>query len=270
MADNAGMSEASNVPAVGLPGGADLPMVGLGTWQLTGDHAEAAVTAALAAGYRHIDTAVMYGNEAEIGSALGASDLAREEVFLTTKIRPSDLGHEAAVLRRSLRALRTDYVDLWLVHWPPQRPDQRRQLWNGVRKLRDEGLVRAIGVSNYDLSQIDDLTEWSGEGPAVNQVRWSPALYDPEVLVGHKARGVVLEGYSALKDSSLTDPVVAEIAAAHGVSAAQVILRWHFEHGIPVIPKSERPERLAANIDLFGFNLTQAEMARIDGLGALV
>jgi len=263
------MTKPSDVPTVGLPGGVDMPIVGLGTWKLTGDRAEAAVTAALAAGYRHIDTAVMYGNEAEIGSALGASGLAREEIFLTTKIRPSDLGQEPAVLRRSLRALRTDYVDLWLVHWPPQRPDQRRQLWNEARRLRDEGLVKAIGVSNYDLSQIDDLTEWSGESPAVNQIRWSPALYDPDVLVGHKARGVVLEGYSGLKDSSLRDPVVAEIAAAHGVSPAQVILRWHLEHGIPVIPKSERPERIAANLDLFGFSLTQAEVARIDGLGDL-
>jgi 2,5-diketo-D-gluconate reductase A len=263
------MTQPSAVPAVDLPGGANLPMVGFGTWKLTGYQAEAAVTAALAAGYRHIDTAVMYGNEAEIGSALAASGLDRAELFLTTKIRPSDLGREPSVLRRSLRALRTDYVDLWLVHWPPQRAQERRQMWNDVRKLRDEGLARAIGVSNYDLSHLDELIESSGERPAVNQVRWSPMLYGPEVLVGHKARGVVLEGYSGLKDASLTDPVIAEIAKAHEVTAAQVILRWHFEHGIPVIPKSGNPERIAANIDLFGFNLSESEMARIDSLGSL-
>jgi diketogulonate reductase-like aldo/keto reductase len=269
MTDNNQMSQAREVPVVPLPGDAQLPMVGLGTWKLTGYQAEAAVTAALAAGYRHLDTAVMYGNEAEIGSALAASGLGRDEVFLTTKIRPSDIGKEPAVLRKSLRALRTDYVDLWLVHWPPQRPQLVRQLWNEVRKLRDEGLARAIGVSNYDLTQIDDLIESTGEGPAVNQVRWSPARYDPDVLVGHKARGIVLEGYSPLKDTSLTDPVISQVAAAHGVSAAQVVLRWHIEHGIPVIPKSERPERIAANIDLFGFALTPAEVASIDELGAV-
>jgi 2,5-diketo-D-gluconate reductase A len=263
------MTDPSDVPAVSLADGVDMPMIGLGTWKLTGGQVEAAAGAALAVGYRHIDTAVMYGNEAEIGTALGASGLAREEVFLTTKVRPSDLGQEEAVLRRSLRALRTAYVDLWLVHWPPQRPNQRRQLWNEVRRLRDEGLARAIGVSNYELSQIDELEEWTGERPVVNQIRWSPARYDPDVLVGHKARGVVLEGYSALKDSSLTDPVVTEIAKSHGVSPARVILRWHLEHGVPAIPKSARPERIAENIDLFGFALTQDEVARIDSLGAL-
>jgi 2,5-diketo-D-gluconate reductase A len=267
MADNGPMSQAREVPTVPLPGGGQLPMIGLGTWKLTGYQAEAAVAAALAAGYRHLDTAVMYGNEAEIGSALGDSGLDREEVFLTTKIRPSDLGQEPAVLRRSLRALRTDYVDLWLVHWPPNRPQQSRQLWNEVIKLRDEGLARAVGVSNYDLAQIDELVDATGQGPAVNQVRWSPARHDPDVLAGHQARGVVLEGYSPLKDSSLTDPVIAGIAAAHGVSAAQVVLRWHLEHGIPVIPKSERPERIAANLDLLGFELSPPEIASIDGLG---
>jgi 2,5-diketo-D-gluconate reductase A len=267
MTDNDHMTQASDVPVVSLPGGVDMPLVGLGTWKLSGHRAEAAVTAALDVGYRHIDTAVMYGNEAEIGSALAASKLDRGEVFVTTKIRPSDLGHEPDVLRRSLRALRVEYVDLWLVHWPPQRREQIRQIWNAVRKLRDEGLAKAIGVSNYDLAQIDDLIESTGEAPAVNQVRWSPALYDADVLVGHKARGIALEGYSALKDSSLTDPVTAEIAAAHDVTAAQVILRWHLEHGITVIPKSERRERLDANIDLFGFTLSQAEVAKLDDLG---
>lgn len=261
------MSDAQEVPAVQLAGGGQMPVIGFGTWRLSGQKAETAVAAALAAGYRHIDTATMYGNEAEIGSALGDSGLARDEVFLTTKIRPSDIGREPSVLRKSLRALRTDYVDLWLVHWPPNRAQQRMQLWNELRRLRDEGLVRAIGVSNYDLAQIDDLISATGEGPAVNQVRWSPSRHDPAVLAGHQERGVVLEGYSPLKDSKLSDPVIAGIAADHGVTAAQVVLRWHLEHGIPVIPKSQHPERIAANLDLLGFSLTQDEVARIDALG---
>jgi diketogulonate reductase-like aldo/keto reductase len=262
------MSPAPEVPVVPLAGGAQLPLIGFGTWKLTGYPAEAAVTAALTAGYRHVDTAVMYGNEAEVGSALAESGLARDEVFITTKIRPSDLGQEPAILRKSLRALRTDYVDLWLVHWPPSHRGQSREMWNEMRLLRDEGLARAIGVSNYDLAEIDDLVAETGEGPTVNQVRWSPSFHDPEVLAGHRERGVVLEGYSPLLDTDLNDPVIAEVATAHGVSAAQVVLRWHLEHGIPVIPKSGRPERIAANLDLLGFALTPAEVARIDGLAA--
>jgi 2,5-diketo-D-gluconate reductase A len=261
------MSQASEVPTVGLPGDADMPMVGFGTWKVTGDEVETAVTAALAAGYRHIDTATMYGNEAEIGSALAASGVRREDVFLTTKIRPGDVGREEAVLRRSLRDLRTDYVDLWLVHWPPRTRGQVRELWNALRELRDEGLTRAIGVSNYDLSQIDDLTESTGETPAVSQIHWSPEIYDADIVVGHKARGVVLEGYSSLKSRSLNDPVIGGIAAAHGVSPAQVILRWQLEHGITVLPKSVHPDRIVANFDLFGFTLEQAEVAKIDALG---
>jgi 2,5-diketo-D-gluconate reductase A len=261
------MSQPSEVPTVGLPGDADLPMVGFGTWKITNSEIEAAVTAALAAGYRHIDTATMYGNEAGIGSALAASGVSREEVFLTTKIPPGDIGKEEAVLSRSLRALRTDYVDLWLIHWPPRTQGQIRELWNAVRELRDQGLTRAIGVSNYDLSQIDGLTDSTGETPAVNQIHWSPEIYDADIVVGHKARGVALEGYSSLKSRSLSDPVIAEIAAAHEVSPAQVILRWQLEHGITVIPKSVHPDRIAANLDLFGFGLTVAEVASIDALG---
>jgi diketogulonate reductase-like aldo/keto reductase len=260
------VSDAPEVPTVPLAGGGQLPLVGFGTWKLKGYRAEAAVTAALADGYRHLDTAVMYGNEAEIGTALGNSGLAREQVFITTKIRPSDAGQEPAVLRRSLRALRVDYVDLWLIHWPPRRRAGSRQLWNELRRLRDENLVRDIGVSNYDLAQIDDLIESTGEAPAVNQVPWSPARYDPDLLEGHRARGVVLEGYSPLKGTELNHPVLTDIARAHGVSAAQVVLRWHVDHAIPVIPKSQRPERIAANLDLLGFALTDAEVASIDRL----
>ena len=267
MPDNERMSETDAVPVVELPGDARMPMVGFGTWKVTGAQVEAAVAAALATGYRHIDTATMYGNEAEIGAALGASDLDRADVFVTTKIRPSDTGQEPEVLRRSLRALRTEYLDLWLVHWPSRRSSERRRIWNDMRKLRDDGLVKAIGVSNYSLAEIDELIEDSGETPAVNQIRWGPSCYDPDIVVGHKARGIVLEGYSGLKDRKAKDPVLAEIAAAHQVTVAQVVLRWQLEHGITVIPKSVHPERIAENFDLFGFALSEAEVARIDAHG---
>jgi 2,5-diketo-D-gluconate reductase A len=269
MQQNGGMSESQAVPVVELPGDASMPIVGFGTWKVTGGQVESALAAALATGYRHIDTATMYGNEAQIGAALAASDLSRAEVFVTTKLPPGDAGHEAEVLRRSLRALRTDYVDLWLVHWPPRSARGRAAVWDAFRELRDEGLVKAIGVSNFSLDEIDKLIEATGEAPAVNQVRWSPSYYDPDVLVGHKARGIALEGYSALKDRRLTDPALAQIAAAHQVTVPQVILRWHLEHGITVIPKSVRPDRIAANFDLFSFTLTQDEVAGIDAFGNL-
>ena len=256
----------TEIPTVDLGGGATMPMVGFGTWQLGGRRAYEAVRYALEVGYRHLDTATMYRNEHEVGQALRDSGLDRAEVFVTTKLQPGNAGRARATLAESLRALGTDYVDLWLIHWPPNRRQLSRQLWNEVRRLRDEGLARDIGVSNYDLDQIDDLIETTGEAPAVNQVPWSPARYDAALLEGHRERGVVLEGYSPLKGTQLDHPVLTDIGRAHGVSAAQVVLRWHLDHAIPVIPKSQRPERIAANLDLMGFMLTEAEVAAIDGL----
>jgi diketogulonate reductase-like aldo/keto reductase len=242
-----------------------MPQVGFGTWKLRGDQARAAVRTALEVGYRHVDTATMYGNEAEIGQALADSSVDREDVFVTTKIRPSDIGKERAVLRRSLEALRTDYLDLWLVHWPPGRRTESRQLWNELLGLQAEGYVRNLGVSNYSLAEIDELTSSSGQTPAVNQIDWGPARYDAKVLQGHADRGVAVEGYSGLKNTRLDDPVLARIATAHGVTPAQVVLRWHLEHNVTVIPKSAQPDRIAANLDILGFRLSAEEVGSIDG-----
>jgi len=263
------MTQPSDVPSAPLPGGGQLPLVGLGTWKLRGDEARSAVTSALAAGYRHIDTATMYGNEEAIGQALAADDVDRADVFITTKLRPSDSDHAEKILRRSLRALRIDRLDLWLLHWPPHRPTASHQAWNELRRLRDAGLTRAIGVSNYSLAQIDDLIKATGEAPAVNQVHWDPLRYSVGLLDGHRERRIVMEGYSPLKDVRLDNPTLAEIAAAHQVSAAQVILRWHLAHEIVVIPKSSHAERIAANIDLFRFDLSDAEVTAIDALSRL-
>ncbi len=261
------MTDVREVPVVTLAGGAVMPMVGFGTWPMRGHQACEAVLRALQAGYRHVDTATMYANEAEVGHALRDSGLPRPEVFLTTKLRASDAGRERQVLSSSLRALGTDYVDLWLVHWPP-RGKASVSVWRQFLALRDEGLARAVGVSNYSLRQIDELVEATGEAPAVNQIHWSPRRYDAGLLQGLRQRGVVVEGYSPLKDSNLRDPVLADIAAAHGVTPAQVVLRWNLQHEIVVIPKSADPGRIAANLDLFGFSLEPAEVARIDGLAA--
>ncbi len=249
-----------------LPGGGHLPELGFGTWKLRHDQARAAVRTALEIGYRHIDTATMYANEADVGQALADSDVQRGDVFLTTKIRPSDAGRARAVVRQSLQALRTDYLDLWLVHWPPPRRGASRQLWNELLEIQADGLVRDVGVSNYSLPEIDDLTRSSGRTPAVNQIDWGPTRYDERLLAGHAERGIAVEGYSSLKNTNLDEPALAKIAAAHGATSAQIVLRWHLEHHVTVIPKSARPERIAANFDVLGFSLTPAEVASIDAL----
>jgi diketogulonate reductase-like aldo/keto reductase len=261
------MTKPQEIPSVTLHGGASMPLLGFGTWQIRGRRAYDAVRTALDVGYRHIDTATMYGNEAEVGRALRDSGLDRRDVFVTTKMPPSSAGRERATLAASLRDLDTEYVDLWLVHWPPSAR-QLVPVWREFVALRDEGKALSVGVSNYSVAQIDVLIRATGPPPAVNQIPWGPTLYDPGVLAASRDLGVVVEGYSPLKNTNLKDPVLAEIAARHGVTPAQVVLRWHIEHGVAVIPKSARPDRIAANIDLFGFALTAGEIALIDGMSA--
>ena len=260
------MSASREVPSVDLPHGGRMPMIGFGTWKLRHGQARAAVLAALEVGYRHIDTATMYNNEAEIGHALADSGLDRADVFVTTKIRPSDARRARDILRQSLEALRTDYIDLWLVHWPPPRRGESRELWNDLLAAQSDDLVRDVGVSNYSLLEIDDLTTSSGHAPAVNQIDWGPTLFDERLLAGHADRGVPVEAYSSLKNTNLDDPALAKIAAAHGVTPAQVVLRWHLEHNVIVIPKSAQPDRIATNLDVLGFSLTPEEVATIDGM----
>jgi 2,5-diketo-D-gluconate reductase A len=261
------MTDVREVPAVTLAGDVGMPMVGFGTWPLRAHTACEAVKQALEAGYRHIDTARMYANEDEVGHAVRDSGLPRQEVFLTSKLRATEAGQERSALTSSLRALGTDHVDLWLVHWPP-RGSSSVAVWREMLALRDEGLARAVGVSNYSLALIDELIQATGEPPAVNQIHWNPRRYNAGVLEGLRQRGVVVEGYSPLKDTNLSDPVLTEIAWAHSVTSAQVVLRWHLEHGIAVIVKSVNPKRIATNLDLFRFSLDSDEVARIDSLAA--
>jgi diketogulonate reductase-like aldo/keto reductase len=254
-------------PTIALHRGGRMPLLGFGTWQMTGASCRAAVRSALETGYRHIDTAAIYRNERDVGRAVLDSGVPRERVFVTTKLPPGDAGRERRTLDTSLRALAMSYVDLWLVHWPPRR----RALvstWKELLAARDEGLARAVGVSNYSPAQLDELTTATGEAPEVNQIPWAPSLHDPALLDEHRRRGVVLEGYSPFKNTDLRHPVLVEIAARHGVTPAQVVLRWHLDHEIVVIPKSATPERIAANFDIFGFSLTPEELARVDSLSS--
>jgi diketogulonate reductase-like aldo/keto reductase len=242
-----------------------MPMVGFGTWQLHGEPAYRAIRYALEVGYRHLDTATMYRNETEVGRAIADSGLSREDVFVTTKLPPSQAGRVRETIAASLKALGTGYVDLWLVHWPPSGR-ALVQTWREFLAVRDEGLARTVGVSNYSTAQIDEIVEATGEAPAVNQIPWSPSEHNPRRLENLRQRSIVPEGYSPIKSTNLRDPVLTDIAHRHGVSVAQVVLRWHLEHGIVVIPKSANRDRIAANLDLFGFSLDDDEVARIDKL----
>ena len=251
--------------SVELASGRKMPILGLGTWQARGRGAVDAVERALEVGYRQIDTATAYGNEEQVGRAVAESGVPREEIFVTTKLPPSRAGHERATLEASLGALGLGYVDLWLIHWPPggqARPD----VWERLLGLQAEGLAREVGVSNYSIRQLDELERATGRLPAVNQIEWSPALFDRSVLDEHRRRGVQLEGYSPLKTVSLRDSRIVQIAEDHGVSAAQVVLRWHVEHRVVAIPKSTNAERIAENAAIFDFELMPHEVEQLDRL----
>ena len=265
------MRRMSNAPAVPtdaapLPSGREMPLLGFGTWRLSGDAAVTATVEALRAGYRHLDTATIYGNETQIGAALRESGVDRGDVFVTSKL-PADRGDRARqTLEQSLEQLDVDALDLWLVHWPPDG-GRSVEVWRHLLAARDEGLVRDVGVSNYSLEQLDELQQATGVLPAVNQCRWSPLLFDPAFLSGHRERGVVLEGYSGLKGGTLDHPTITGIAERLGRTPAQVIVRWHLEHGTVVIPKSTDPERIRSNADVGGFALSPDELAALDALG---
>ncbi|MHA3703760.1 aldo/keto reductase [Jatrophihabitans sp. YIM 134969] len=241
-----------------------IPIVGFGTWQARGDDAYESVTTALELGYRHVDTAWMYRNHTEVGRAMTDSGVARDDVFLTTKIPPDRAGQARATLEKSLEDLQTDHLDLWLIHWSDG--SALVPLWEQLLQAREDGLARAVGVSNYSISQIDELTKATGVAPALDQVRWGPPDYDPGFAADLTERGVVLEGYSALKITDLDDPALVRIAEEHAVTVPQVIFRWHVQHDVVAIPKSVKPERIAQNLDVFDFELSDDQMAEVDAL----
>ncbi len=227
-----------------------------------------AVRAALDAGYRHIDTAYGYGNEGDIGRALRDSRVAREDVFLTTKIPSRRVGFEEETIANSLRLLQTDYVDLWLIHDPPEG-QQSERLWEFLIELRNRRNARTIGVSNYSTTQIDAIVKATGVTPAVNQIKWTPALFDRERLQENRDRGIQLEGFSAIRLTDLRHPDLLRVADAHGVSTAQVLLRWHIDHGVIALPRSVQPDHIQANLDVWNFALSQPELDVIDAMSTV-
>jgi 2,5-diketo-D-gluconate reductase A len=248
-----------------LGDGNEIPLLGLGVWQIpNGPECVDAVRWALELGYRHIDTAQAYGNEESVGQALRESGLSREEVFVATKFFPG-ASDPAAELEKSLRRLGVEYVDLYLVHWPQGGPTWA---WPGMEAARQAGHTRSIGVSNFSAGELERLSgvveDWA---PAVNQVQFSPFEYRQALLRDCDRRGIVLEAYSPLGTGRhLEDPEVTEIASGHGVSAAQVLLRWAVQRRIPVIPKSTNRDRIATNGRIFDFELSDGEMDALDAL----
>ncbi|MEN8583832.1 aldo/keto reductase [Burkholderia sp. RS01] len=257
------------IPTVTLNNGVRMPQLGFGVFQVPDDDTAAAVSAALAAGYRSIDTAAIYGNEAGTGRALAESGIAREELFVTSKVWVADLGYDAtlAAYESSLEKLGLDYLDLYLIHWPAPATDGYLESWRALEKLLRAGRVRAIGVSNFLPEHLEKLIGLGGTVPAVNQVELHPALQQRDVAASNAAHGVATEAWSPLAQGAvLTEPAVTAIAAEHGVSPAQVILRWHLQQGRIIIPKSVTPARIRENLDLFGFELADTELAAIDAL----
>jgi methylglyoxal/glyoxal reductase len=259
------------VPRLKLNQGGEIPMLGLGVFQSPpGPVTEQAVSDALDLGYRHIDTAAMYGNETDVGTAIRASGIPRKEIFVTTKLWHTDHGFEPAQKagRASLARLGLDYIDLYLIHWPrANSPEDRLGSWRGLEKLQKEGICRAIGVSNYTVRHLEELRAHSEVVPAVNQVEFHPFVYNPELLQYCEQLGIRLEAWSPLtRGRRMDDPTVRAVAAAHRKTPAQVLLRWGIEHGIVEIPKSVHRERIAENAEIFDFSLTPSELAQLDGL----
>jgi len=259
----------ANVPTVELNNGVRIPQFGFGVFQIPPEDTAGTVRTALDAGYRHLDTAQMYRNEEGVGAGIAESGLAREDVFVTTKLANDAQGHDNAItaLEGSLRRLGLDHVDLYLIHWPLPGKDKYVKTWQGFEDILRAGKARAIGVSNFQPEHLDRLAEETGTVPAVNQIELHPALQQTELREYHRAHGIATEAWSPLAQAEvLEDPVLGELAEKHGRTAAQVVLRWHIQLGNIVFPKSSTPDRIRQNIDVFGFELDDEDMAAIGKL----
>jgi len=255
-------------PRVTLNDGSQMPVLGLGVYQAPpGRTTHAAVKVALECGYRLIDTAALYRNEADVGNAVRASGIPREDVFITTKLWNSDHGFESArrACQESLRRLGLAYIDLYLIHWPVR--GLRRESWRALVQLQKDSLCRSIGVSNYTIAHLEELLANSPVVPSVNQVEFHPFLYQSELLDFCRAHAIQLEAYSPLaRGLGMQHPTVREVASRHRRTPAQVLIRWSLQHGAIPIPKSVRPERIRANAQVFDFDLPAGDMQALDRL----
>jgi 2,5-diketo-D-gluconate reductase A len=267
------MSEPAHavIPQLPLRDSGAIPQLGFGVFQVPPAETEDVVLRAFGAGYRHIDTAAGYQNEAEVGEALRGSGLGRSDVFVTTKLFNDSHGYENAkrACRSSLERLGFDYVDLYLIHWPIPAEDKYVETWRALVELREEGLARSIGVSNFQPAHLRRVIDETGVTPSVNQIELHPHLQQTELRRLHAELGILTEAWSPLMQGAVLgdEPIVAA-AAAHGKTAAQVVLRWHLQLGNVVIPKSVTQSRIEENLDVFDFELTPAELDAIAPLDA--
>ncbi|RNL82457.1 aldo/keto reductase [Halostreptopolyspora alba] len=260
----------SSIPAVTLNNGKSMPQVGFGVFQVPDAETDAVVATALEAGYRSIDTAALYKNEEGTGRAIAASGLSREDLFVTTKLWNTDQGYDAALraFDTSLAKLGLDYVDLYLIHWPVPAQNAYVDTWRAFERIHSEGRAKAIGVSNFQPSQLQRLMDETDTVPAVNQVELHPRLQQATLREFHAANGIVTEAWSPLGKGKwlLEDPTLVRIAERHGVSPARVALRWSVQLGNVVIPKSATPSRIRDNLDLFGFELDSEDMSALESM----
>ncbi|RFA14166.1 oxidoreductase [Subtercola boreus] len=259
----------TTAPSIPLNDGHSIPQVGLGVYKVTDAEAVEAIAAAFACGYRHIDTATLYDNEVGVGEAVNRSGIARSEIFVTTKVFQDRHGYDEArrSFDESLERLKLDYVDLFLIHWPAPKQNLYVETWRALEKIQADGLARSIGVSNFHTHHLDRLAAETGVVPSVNQVELHPWLPQAELRAYNDAHGIVTEAWSPLaRGRVLGTPVLDAVAAKHGISPAQVVIRWHVQLGNAVIPKSITPSRIASNIDVFDVTLDEEDLALIASL----
>ena len=259
------------VPLITLNDGHTIPQLGYGVFKVDPDETERLVSTALEVGYRHIDTAAIYGNEEGVGRAIAASGIPRDELFITTKLWNSEQGADKprAAIEKSLEKLGLDRVDLYLIHWPRPDLDLYVDTWRQLETFQGEGLATSIGVSNFHRPHLERLLAETETVPAVDQLELHPAFAQRELRAFAADHGIHIEAWGPLgqgKYDLFGEKAIADAAAAHGVTPAQVVIRWHLDHGIIVFPKSSTPERIAQNFDVFGFDLTPDEIAAIDGI----
>jgi 2,5-diketo-D-gluconate reductase A len=261
----------TSIPAIRLDDGHEFPQIGFGTYPLTGSDGVTAIRSALDAGYRLLDTAVNYENEVEVGEALRASGLPREDVQITTKVPGRDHGYDETIasLTGSLERLGVDHVDLYLIHWPNPSQDRYVDTWRAMIELRSRGLARSIGVSNFTPEYLTRLADETGVVPAVNQVELHPYFPQEELLAFHQEHDIATEAWSPLGKAAKPheNEVVTSIAEKYGVTPGQIVLRWHVERGVIAIPKSATPSRQKENLDIFGFELSADDVEAITALG---
>ncbi|MQY19269.1 aldo/keto reductase [Nocardia macrotermitis] len=262
-------SEASAVPSIVLNDGSVIPRLGFGVFQVPSDEASAAVSTALEAGYRSIDTAAVYANEAGVGEAVRKSGLDRDEVYLTSKLWNSEQGYDSTLraFDTTMAELGMDYLDLYLIHWPVAAADRYVDTFRAMREIKAQGRVGSIGVSNFTREHLERLIAETGETPVLNQVELHPSLAQPELRAFHAEHGIATEAWAPLgQGSELKDPTIAAIATELGRTPAQVIIRWHLQLGNVVIPKSVTPSRIAENFDVFSFELNSDQMQLVSAL----